>query len=130
MELNTADTAALIALPGIGEKLSQRIIDYRAKVGGFNNVDQVREVWGIHDSVYQKFRPYIRVNADAIQKININMASLDQLKAHPYIRYKLANVIVNYRSQHGPYKNTEDLKKIVILDDENLNKILPYISFQ
>ena len=65
-----------------------------------------------------------------VRKININSATVDELKNHPYIRYNLANPIVAYRNQHGAFSKIEDLKKIMIITDEIYNKISPYLTIQ
>jgi DNA uptake protein ComE-like DNA-binding protein len=126
VDINAADTSALMALPGIGLKLSARILQFRNKLGGFYSLDQVKETYALHDSVFQKIVPYLKLHT-GITTININEASIDQLKAHPYIKYHLANAIVQYRMQHGPYRMIEDIKKIMIIDEVIFAKIAPYL---
>jgi len=129
VEINGADTAAFIALPGIGSKLSQRIINFRDKLGGFYQVDQVGETFGLPDSVFRKIKPLLQLSGE-VKKININSATLDELKVHPYIKYHLANAIVQYRQQHGNYKSVEDIRKIMIVNDEVYNKAYPYLKIE
>ncbi|MBD0333717.1 MAG: helix-hairpin-helix domain-containing protein [Chitinophagaceae bacterium] len=50
------------------------------------------------------------------------------MKAHPYIKWNLANVIVEYRNQHGAFKSLDDLKNIAAIDETTFKKILPYLS--
>ncbi len=128
VSINNADTASLIALPGIGSKLAARIVNFREKLGGFHSVDQIGETYGLPDSTFQKIKPYLKVDVAAVRKININTATKDELKLHPYIKWNLANAIVEYRSQHGAYKSLDDLKKIVVVDDATYNKIVLYLS--
>ena len=90
-------------------------------------VDQVKETFGLSDSVFQKIKPQLLLTGE-VKKININTARLDELKVHPYIKYPLANAIVQYRTQHGAFKSVEDLKKLMIVNDEILNKVRPYLS--
>jgi competence protein ComEA len=127
VDINTADTSALMALPGIGAKLSARILQFRNKLGGFHSVEQVKETYALHDSVFQKIAPYLKLHT-GITPININEATIDQLKAHPYIRYHLANAIVQYRTQHGAYRTIEDVKKIMIVDEQIFAKMAPYLT--
>ena len=126
VEINSADTTALIELPGIGSKLALRIINFRERLGGFYSVDQIAETYGLADSTFQKIKPYLHINAD-VKKININTATKDQLKIHPYIKWNLANIIVEYRNQHGNYKTIEDLKNIPAIDETAFNKISHYV---
>ena len=127
IEFNGADSILIESLPGIGPALAHRIIAYRNKLGGYYEVEQLKEVWGLQDSVYQKIKEKIIVNAAAIQKINVNQVSFEQLKAHPYVGYKLANAILNFRNQHGTFKSLEDIQKIILINEEIYNKISHYL---
>lgn len=128
VDINDSDTAAFIALPGIGSRLSQRIINFRDKLGGFYKVEQIGETFGLPDSTFQKIRPWLKVSNSGIRRININTASIDELKLHPYLRYTLANAIVQYRAQHGNYTAVTDIKKIMSVTDEVFNKLEPYLT--
>ncbi len=130
VDLNIADTSALIALPGIGSKLAARIINFRDKLGGFYSINQVKETFGLPDSTFQKIKQYLKLENGSLKKININTATVDEMKTHPYIKYSLANPIIAYRNQHGPFAKVEDVKKIMAVTDEVYNKISPYLSLQ
>lgn len=130
IDINTADTSAFISLPGIGSKLAARIVNFREKLGGFYSVDQIKETYGLPDSTFQKIRSYLKFENTAIKKININTATVDELKAHPYIKYSLANPIIAYRNQHGLFSQVEDVKKIMLITDDIYNKISPYLTTQ
>ena len=130
VDINNADTTALIALPGIGSKLAFRIINFRDKLGGFYSVAQVGETFGLPDSTFQKIKQYLKLENTSVRKININTATVDELKVHPYIRYSLANPIVAYRNEHGPFAKLEDVKKVMAVTDEVYNKIAPYLTTQ
>jgi len=62
VDLNSADAETLASLPGIGETLAKRIVRYREETGGFTSPEEVRDVYGISDSIYETIRPYITVN--------------------------------------------------------------------
>lgn len=130
IDINTADTNAFISLPGIGSKLSARIVNFREKLGGFYSVDQLAETYGLPDSTFQKIRQYLKLENATIKKININTATVDELKAHPYIKYSLANPIVAYRNEHGLFSKLEDLKKVMMVTEEIYNKIALYLTTQ
>lgn len=129
VDINSADTAAWIALPGIGSKLSQRIIGFRDKLGGFYSTEQVAETFGLPDSTYQKIKPYLQLSGN-VKKININSAGINELKQHPYIKYNMANAIIQYRNQHGNYKAVSDIKNIMIVEEVFYNKAAPYLSVE
>jgi len=130
IDINTADTAAFIALPGIGSKLAQRIIAFRDKLGGFYKIEQVGETFLLADSTFQKIKPRLVLNNASVKQININTATLDELKAHPYIRYAIGNAIIQYRTQHGNFSSVNDFKKIILVTVEVFNKTLPYLKVE
>src|SRR6476620_4362316 len=117
-DINTADTTAFIALPGIGSKLAARIVLFRDKLGGFYDVRQIGEVYGLQDSVFKKISPMLRCDAGHIRKIDINNAEKETLKVHPYIRWQMASALVAYREQHGSFHSAEDIAKLENIDME------------
>jgi competence ComEA-like helix-hairpin-helix protein len=130
IDINTADTTAFIALPGIGSKLAIRIVNFRDKLGGFYSIEQVGETFGLPDSTFQKIKQYLELENFSVKKININTVTLDELKAHPYIKWGLANPIIAYRNEHGPFSKIEDIKNVMAVTDEIYNKIAPYLTTQ
>ncbi len=128
VDINTGDSSAFVLLPGIGPGFSRRIINFRHKLGGFYKVEQVAETFGLPDSVFQKIKPLLKISRDNIRKINLNTASNEELKAHPYIRWQLANIITEYKKQHGHFKTIDGLKKIMTINEETYNRILPYLT--
>ncbi len=129
-DLNQADTSMLRQVKGIGPVLSQRIIEFREKLGGFIDIQQVREVYGISPETADELLKYASLTASAdIKKLNINQASSKELGEHPYISKKQADVIVQYRTQHGDFKEPKDLMKIKILNEGFISKLAPYLQF-
>lgn len=127
--INTADTTAFIALPGIGSRLANRIVSFREKLGGFYSVEQVAEVYGLSDSVFQQIKSRLQCDPVAIKKISINTADIHELKAHPYIKYQVGNAVIQYRLQHGNFQNRDDLKRVHLVSDPLLQKLEPYINY-
>lgn len=129
LDLNHADSAALTTVRGLGPVLSQRIVKYRERLGGFYAVGQLREVFGIDSVRFAEIRSSLFTDSVTLRFIDINRASFEDLRSHPYIRYNLANAIVKYRVQHGFFRNEDDLRHISILPEEILRKIAPYLKF-
>ncbi|HEY0679448.1 MAG TPA: helix-hairpin-helix domain-containing protein [Chitinophagaceae bacterium] len=127
IDINSADTSEWIDLPGIGSKLANRIVQFREKLGGFHDIIQISETWGLPDSTFQKIKPLLKKGDEQIRKINVNTASLEVFKAHPYIRWEMARAIVGYREQHGHFKTLEELQQIGAIEIKSYNKMLPYL---
>ncbi len=128
IDINISDTTEFISLPGIGSKLAQRIIAFRSKLGGFYSVDQIKETFGLPDSTFVKIKPQLSVSSSTIKKINLNTATLDEMRSHPYLRYNVANAIIQYRIQHGNFSTVAEIKKIMIITDDIFNKVSPYLT--
>ena len=127
VEINQADSNDFIQLPGIGTRLALRIINFRNKLGGFYSIDQIAETYGLPDSTFKKIRNYLKYET-GVKKIPLNECTKEQLKVHPYIKWNLANAIIEYRDRHGPFKKVEELKNIVLVNDSSFSKIAPYLS--
>jgi competence protein ComEA len=130
VEVNSADSAKLTQIKGIGGGFASRIIKYRTQLGGFVKKEQLMEIYGIDTAKYRELAPHVNVNAARIRKIHINTVTVDELRPFPYLNFKQMSAVVEYRKQHGDYHSMEDLHQIVILDAEILRKIAPYLSFK
>ncbi len=129
VELNDADSAKMETIRGIGPAFASRIVKYRNRLGGFYSKEQLREVFGLDSVKYEQIKDMVTINPSNIKKINVNTATFDEMKKHPYLTYKQMNAIIQYRKQHGEYKSADDLKKVVILNAEIIRKIEPYITY-
>ena len=129
VEINHADSEQLTTIRGIGPAFASRILKYRNRLGGFYRKDQLLEVYGLDSAKYQEIANQVEIDGSGINKVNINTCSFDDLKRNPYLTFKQINAIIQYRKQHGNYKNSKDLKNIAILTDEVIDKIEPYFSY-
>ncbi len=127
-DLNSADTSQLKKIYGIGDKLSMRILKYRDVLGGFIDMDQIREVYGLDSLVINRLIENSTIqNEFQPKKININTASEKQLSTHPYLS-KVAKAIVSYRFQHGDFKAVEDIRNVSSLNEKSVQRIIPYLK--
>lgn len=129
IDINMADTASWQNLRGIGKVLASRIVKFRDKLGGFYAIEQVKETYGLADSVYQKILPCLQLSSSPLKPLLINQASFNELASHPYLGYKAARAILNWKDQHGSFGKMEDLEAIVALDRQQLTKLRPYLQF-
>lgn len=129
-DINTCDTASLRKLKGIGKVLSLRILKYRDLLGGFISENQYSEVYGLDTVVIKELtqKTFVADNYAPV-RLNINNASIRELMGHPYIGKKYAQIIINYKQQHPPFRSPEDLKNIVSIPEPARTKMLPYLSF-
>lgn len=126
-DINQADSAAWEALPGIGPKLASRIIKFREALGGFYQVNQVAEVFGLPDSVYKLILPRLTCRPGQQIRLSLNEASVEELSRHPYIRRSLASRLIAYRNAHGSFTAIGQLLNVHALDSLTYLRLVPYI---
>jgi competence protein ComEA len=129
IEINSADSSRLIRINGIGGVLAKRIIKYRGLLGGFYSVNQLRDVYGVSDSLLSALSLQVEIDSGLIRKININTCSFYDLKRHPYIGDYTAKMILNYRNLMGTINSMKQIIENHILTKEAYNKVSPYIRF-
>ncbi|MFD2516189.1 ComEA family DNA-binding protein [Pontibacter locisalis] len=126
--INAADTTQLKQIRGIGSKLSARIIKYRNSLGGFTDISQLKEVYGLQPDVVDSLQKYTFVSKSIVlNKISLNTATADELKTHPYISSNVARAIVAFREQHGNYDRVEDVRQVKLVTSEIFEKLKPYL---
>lgn len=130
LNLNAALAEELVTVPGLGTYFAGKIVEYREQLGGFHKLDQLSEIWQMDEERLDRIRPYLFLTEGAVRRININTAGVDQLKAHPYISWNLANSIVKLRTQTGGYKRLEDVRKSVLMTDELYEKLKYYLTIE
>jgi len=128
VELNQADSLQLISINGVGPFYAKQILKYRKELGGFRNYAQITEIWGLENLEIQKLKQQTSIDTLHIFKVNVNTIELKQLKLHPYLNYKQAKMILNYRKQHGDFKQVKDIRKIKPISPELFRKIAPYLK--
>lgn len=132
VEVNTADSLSLVALPGIGPSFARGILGYRDRLGGFVSMDQLAEVYVLKDKpdALARMTELLDLDTLAVQRIPINTCTVEELAQHPYARWKLAKPLIAYRAQHGPFSAVADIRGCVLIDDEAFRKLAPYLSVE
>ena len=128
IEINSADTSEFTALNGIGQVLSARIVSYRKVLGGFYDVEQLKEVYGMPAETIDRNKVHLAVDTSLVKKININRASLRRLKNHPYVGFYLARAIVEYRKKHGRIERVEEVLSFKEVKEDQKVKLKEYLS--
>ncbi|MBL7914270.1 MAG: helix-hairpin-helix domain-containing protein [Bacteroidia bacterium] len=126
IDLNTADTTLLCELPMVGPGRARMIYKYREALGGFHRKEQLLEVFTIDSATYEAINKSSVISVTALRKLNLNQ---DTLK-HPYLTKSIANAIVSYRRQHGNFSKPEDVRKVLLIDNQLYNKLAPYLTIE
>lgn len=124
--LNTADTAQLRKVPGIGHYFARKIVEYRERLGGYVSVQQLLEIEDFPDTAINYF---IIPDDTQLRKLNLNRLSLNELKRHPYISFYQARAIVDYRRLHGPLESLQQLSLSRDFPPEAIRRLAPYVEF-
>ena len=125
VDANVADTVELKKIPGIGSVIARNIVIYRQRLGGFYDLNQLCEVRFFTPELLEWF-----VLGDApVRKLHINQGSLDKLRAHPYLNFHQAKVIVEHRKKKGEIKSLSQLSLYEEFTEKDLNRLSAYISF-
>lgn len=127
IDINTATVADWQILPGMTQPLAARIVNFRDKIGGFKRLDQVKKTYGLSDSVFLLISPFLQIENIPDPLININTASVAFMQKCKFISAEMAKAIVVYRNAYGPFLELDDLKKIIFISNEQLEKMKPFI---
>ncbi len=129
VDLNTVDSTTLVELPQIGPYTAVRIIEFREKLGGFVDKEQLRNVKGMDDARFAAIQPYINVGVVEIRKVDVNRADFKTLVHHPYLSYEQVKRIVNQREKRGMIKNWAQLEAL-LKEEGEVNPLLEqYVKY-
>lgn len=125
VDLNTVDSTTLVELPQIGGYMASRIIEFREKLGGFVNMEQLRDVKGMDSTRFATIQPYIIIGEVEIQKVDVNRADFKTLVHHPYLNYEQVKRIFNQREKRGMIKNWAQLEAL-LKEEGEVNPLLEH----
>ncbi len=129
IDINTADSLTWIGLKGIGPGFAHRILLFREKLGGFHEVNQLKEVYGLDSLWVKEHKAQLHVGKGIYRKFRLNSLEWSAFR-HPYLSYAQAKIVLNYRKQHGPFKDLEALQAVNLFDLKQWKRILPYLAFE
>ena len=131
IELNTADTLLLTELRGIGPGYARRIVGYRERLGGFYRPEQLLEVYGFTDELYDKIAAFVWVDPKQIKSLRVNALGAAQLKRHPYIGYYQAVALIAARDSAGGFlRSMHDIPLSRDLAPDDHERLSHYLSFE
>ena len=116
LDLNTATQAEQLLLPGIGETRAREILALRDSLRTFGSLNDLLAIKGLTYEKLEELQPYVaqelkRVEV-AVELVDINTATADQLATLPGIGAATAQDIIAYRAAHGPFASPEDLMNV------------------
>lgn len=127
LEINTADSAALDALRGIGPVFARRIVRYRDWLGGFHSLDQLDEVYGLPPETLDHLRTVLTVDTTRVQRIHLHAVDdAFDLFRHPYISEDQArDLLAVWRADTA--QAIGGLNETAIFDAPVWSRLRPYL---
>ncbi len=129
-DLNHATLEDLIEIKGVGPATAKAILQYRDKLGGFHQVDQLKEVYLIDSTRYNLISKQCLPPTDSLRKIDLNHSDYYALKKHPYFSNRLAYELVQYKQLKGSFKTLNELRNVKGMNDSIFEKISPYLKIK
>lgn len=123
--LNTADTAQLRRVPGIGVYFANEIANHGRFLGGYVSIDQLDEI----PDFPREAKQYFIISNPSPRRLNLNRLSLNELKRHPYINYYQARAIVDFRRLHGRIESLQQLSLSKDFPPEAIQRLEPYVEY-
>jgi len=129
IDLNVATMAQLQKVYGVGEKLSQRIVNYRDKHKGLISLVELSDVYGLSPEVIANVGKKFKVVAPRIvEKINLNDATIEELVTIKHIDYEIAHNVIEQRTLREGYESLEELKKVKDFPIKKIEIIRLYLT--
>ncbi|MEO1411975.1 MAG: helix-hairpin-helix domain-containing protein [Bacteroidota bacterium] len=128
VDVNQASAADWQRLRGVGPYFAGKIVSWRDKLGGFYDIEQVATTAGLPDSTFQRIRPQLDLSP-ILRPIPVNKSSVEDLRRHPYLSYKQAQILFRYRQNHGKIENWAAFDKIRGFDAQQRERLRPYLNF-
>jgi DNA uptake protein ComE-like DNA-binding protein len=129
-DINVASQEDLVKIYGVGAVTAQRILDFRERLGGFVDIQQLNDIWGINSQAVTEIEKFFYVgDSQILKRLNINKANMKSISDFPYFNYTLAREIVTYRTMNNGITKIEDLTKINGFPAEKLKIIALYLEF-
>lgn len=129
IDINSADSATLVTVRGIGARTANDIIAYRERLGGFARVEQLADLAVMTERNYEQIITQIFVDSCKISKIDINFARPESLENHPYMTPRRLRKILKNRQLKGGWSTIEDMILDNTLTAEEAEKLSPYLHF-
>lgn len=129
LNLNHCDTTELQYIRGIGRYTAVQIVQYRERLGGFYSPEQLKDEY-LQKCHLDTLLNHFTADANDIKLIRINNCDISTLQRHPYLRFEQAKAIYNLRRKKLKIVSIEELQSLPELNDDDLARLAPYLSFE
>ncbi len=126
--INTADSALLVRIKGIGPVFARRITNYRERLGGFHDPKQLLEVHGLDSLRCEAILAAFSFDGQFLRSLPVNKATVEQLSKHPYFDFYSAKAVVDYRIRKGRIATVEEIANLPYMHSARYLKLLPYLT--
>lgn len=132
VELNSADTTALLYIWGIGSYVAKQIVWYRQDLGGYVSPEQIREIPALKglEVKFDTIIPHLTAEKDSVTRMRVNYIGVDKLQRHPYLNFTQAKAIYELRRNKFYLKSIDELRELPCLTEEDIRRLEPYLSFE
>ena len=124
VDINSADTAMLKRIPGIGDYYAMRIVELRKRKQVFSSPEELLAIRNFPETALT----YMTASQD-FPAIYINCWSQKQLASHPLLNYTQARDIISLRRLSGPITSATDLAALPSFSPALIEKITPLLRF-
>ena len=122
LDINKADSAALLALPGIGPYFAGKVVEYRERLGGYSSAEQLMEIYHFDREKYEGLKDLITCSPP--EPFALWGLPEADLARHPHISRSEAHGIVLYRQHNPPEACTvEALRKAGVISEEHASAL-------
>jgi DNA uptake protein ComE-like DNA-binding protein len=131
IDLNRADSALLVRVPGIGEKTAAAIVRYRTRLGGYTRVEQVAEAahWVQPDQMERWRNDWLRCDTTLLTHLSVNQSDFKTLLRHPYLEYAQVKALFSVRDRNGRITSWQDLIATGVFNTTDVERLTPYLTF-
>ena len=129
VEINSADSATLRKVRGIGAKTVVAVMQYRKFLGGFYKKEQIAELKCVTAENFARISEQIYCDSCKISKIDINFAAASEMEYHPYMTRRAIKLITETRESKGGWSCIEEMIEDDIFTKEQAQAIAPYLLF-
>ena len=129
IEINSADSATLRKVRGIGAKTVVAVMQYRKLLGGFAKKEQIAELKCVTTDNFERICEQIYCDSCKISKIDINFAAAKDFEHHPYMTRRAVKLITERRESKGGWNSIEEMIEENIFTEEQARAIAPYLLF-